>query len=476
MRGIRQSLMILALTAGSAIGGAAAHPMLADSGSEDGVRPITAARDNGEDHRALTLTIYQNGLSLVHDTRRVTLSPTSRQLTLSDLPAQLQPDTVAVSLDADTHVLRQRFRSGDWTPGKLLQAYQGKEVLLLPRAEENSGGARRGVLVSAEGGNPIVRIGDRLEIGGPDAPWRIALPPNPRVDVAGPTLDLRLSTATGGRHKVDLTYLTEGLGWQMDYWAELKGEQLRLEGFAQISNHSGGDYAHAKVRLIAGDIARSDRVSPVMLKAQRMFSAETAPAESVLAWHLYRLDQPMNLPDAAVLRLRLLLAEGLTTQRHYRVDGNATDNGGEAPVQVRLQVDTATARQPVALPAGMVRVRELGADGEPRYLGADRIDHTPAGKPLELALGTAFDVTARRTRELFRRLDKDHYEVGWRIELHNAGVHPVTVELREELPGDWEIVQQSAPHERLSSTAAQWSVAVPATGNATVSYRARYTR
>lgn len=471
--------MVLTLAAANAMGGAAARPMPADSSSTsgDGVRPIAtkAAHSDGEDRSALTLTIYQNGLGLVHETRRVTLSPTRRQLTLSDLPTHLQPDTITVSLDAHAHVLRQRFRSGDWPPGKLLQAYQGEAVLLAPRAGE-SGGTRRGVLVSAEGDNPIVRIGDRLEIGGPDAPWRIVFPPNPRVDVTGPALDLWLSTAIGGRHKLDLTYLTAGLGWQMDYWAELKGEQLRLEGFAQISNHSGGDYIDAKVRLIAGDIARSDRVSPAMLKAQRMFSAETAATEPALAWHLYYLDQPVNLSDAAALRMRLLLAEGLTVRRHYRVNGNATDNGGETPVQVHLQVDTATARQPVALPAGTVRIRELGADGEPRYLGADRIDHTPAGKPLELVLGTAFDVTARRTRELFRHLDKNHYEIGWRIELHNAGAQPATVVLREELPGDWEIVQQSAPHERLSSSVAQWSVAVPAAGAAAVSYQARYSR
>ncbi|MDN5851041.1 MAG: hypothetical protein L0H63_15635, partial [Nitrococcus sp.] len=395
--------------------------------------------------------------------------------TLSDLPARLQPDTLAVSLQADAHVLQQRFHSGDWTYGALLQAYRGSEVLLAPRAGE-SGPTRRGILLSAGGDNPIVRVAGRLEIGGPDAPWRIVFPPNPRVDVTGPALDLRLSRAVSGRHRFDLIYLADGLDWQMDYWGELQGNRLQLEGFARISNHSGGDYTDAKLRLIAGDVARSDVVRPVMMKAQRMVAAEAAVSEPVMAWHLYRLDQPVSLPEAAALRLQLLQADHLAVRRFYRVNGNATDNGGEAPVEVRLHVDTASAKQPIALPAGTVRIRELGADGETRYLGADQIDHTPAGKPLQLVLGTAFDVTAKRTRELFQRLGKDHYEVGWRIELHNAGVQPVTVEVREYLPGDGKIVQESAPHERLSSAAVQWSVKVPATGAAAVSYQARYIR
>ncbi|MCO6439672.1 MAG: hypothetical protein J5I81_01030 [Nitrococcus mobilis] len=475
MHGSYQPLMAFALAAASAVGAATARSLPADCTSPQPVA-ATTGHDATENHRALTLTIYQNGLGLVHDARELSLSRTRKQLTLLDLPARLQPDTLAVTLDSTVHVQRQRFRNAKWTPDTLLQAYQGRTVLLVPRTEEK-GQPRRGVLVSAEGNSPIVRIGERLEIGGPEAPWRIALPLNPRVDVAGPALDLQLSDAIGGHHKLDLIYLSDGLGWQMNYWAELQAKRLRLEGFARIVNHSGGDYPSAKVRLIAGDIARSDRVSPVMTKAQRMLPpAEAAAVEPAFAWHLYRVDQPVSLPDSAALSLKLLRAEDLAVQRRYRVTGSATDNGGETPVRVRLHVATATAEKALALPAGTVRIREVGANGEPRYLGADRIDHTPAGKPLELVLGTAFDITARRTRTLFRRLGKDHYEVGWRIELRNAGAQPVTVQLREHLPGDWEIVQQSAPHERVSSALAQWAVAVSAGGTAAMSYQARYQR
>ena len=472
--------MAVTLALASATCGAGARSMPADDTDHGtGVRghATTAVHSEPENKRTLTLTIYQNGLGLVHDSRRLNLSPASDRLTLLDLPARLKPDTLAVTLHPDAAILSQRFRSKNWTPNTLLQAYQGGEVLLVPRAGE-SGEARRAILVSARGEEPIVRVDGRLEIGGPEAPWRIVLPPNPRVNVTGPALDLHLSRAAGGRHRVNLIYLTDGLGWQMDYWAELRSEQLRLQGFARIVNHSAGDYPKANVRLVAGDIARGEGISPFMMQAQRSRPAAEAgaAAEPALAWHLYRLDRPVSLPPAGAVRLKLLHSAQLPAQRRYRVSGNGTDAGGETPVQVRLHVATDIAKQPLPLPAGTVRVREQGTDGEPRYLGADRINHTPAGEPLDLVLGTAFDLTARRTRTLLRRLGKDHYEVAWRIELRNTREQPVEVEVREELPGDWQIVQQSVPHKRLSATIAQWSVAVPAMGEAVLSYQARYQR
>lgn len=479
MRSIHEQALTLLLGAATALGCSAAPRIAGDSGPHSSGNGAWGAPapicSNTADHRALTLTIYQNGLALVHDRRQVSLSAHCQRLTVLDLPLRLQADSVAVSLAGDAQVLRQRFRTGEWTPSRLLQAYQGREVLLVPRTGE-SGSERRGRLISASGGIPIVRVGERLEMGGHDAPWRIAFPSNPQVSLAGPSLELWLSNAAVGRHDLNLIYLVDGLGWQMDYLAELEGDHLRLDGFAQVTNHSGGDYPHASLRLMAGEVARSPRAVPALGQQERMQASAVTPSESVFAWHLYRPRQPASLADSSVLRLRLLQADGFKAQRRYRVSGNATGSGGATPVRVRIHVSTDASAHPPALPAGTVRVLDRGRGGEPRYLGAVRIGNTPAGSPLELVLGTAFDLTAQRTREQFLRLGKDHYEVGWRIELHNAGSRPSVVEVREHLSGDWKIVQQSARHVRLSAETAQWKVIVPASGTATLRYRARYSR
>ena len=48
-----------------------------------------------------------------------------------------------------------------------------------------------------------------------------------------------------------------------------------------------------------------------------------------------------------------------------------------------------------ALPAGVVRVYQRDARGNPQFVGEHRIGHTPMGSSLSLATGEAFDVKVR---------------------------------------------------------------------------------
>ncbi|MDN5849692.1 MAG: hypothetical protein L0H63_08645, partial [Nitrococcus sp.] len=80
-------LMGLALVAASALcGGATARPLTTGANAGSGNLPAKAVRGGDADQQGLTLTVYQNGLGLVHAVRWVTLSPASLELTLSDLP------------------------------------------------------------------------------------------------------------------------------------------------------------------------------------------------------------------------------------------------------------------------------------------------------------------------------------------------------------------------------------------------------
>jgi hypothetical protein len=47
------------------------------------------------------------------------------------------------------------------------------------------------------------------------------------------------------------------------------------------------------------------------------------------------------------------------------------------------------------------------------------------------------------------------------------------VEVVEAFPGEWTILEESRPHERVDARTARWEVAVPAGGSATLTYRVR---
>jgi hypothetical protein len=130
------------------------------------------------------------------------------------------------------------------------------------------------------------------------------------------------------------------------------------------------------------------------------------------------------------------------------------------------------------LPKGVIRVYQRDSAGRPQFVGEDAIDHTPRNETVQLKLGDAFDLTARRKQTDFKSLGaqgqyRNVCETAYQVELKNAKKEPVTITVLEPLQGDWEITQNNQPFTKERSGMAKFLVNVPASGSATLSYRAR---
>jgi len=128
------------------------------------------------------------------------------------------------------------------------------------------------------------------------------------------------------------------------------------------------------------------------------------------------------------------------------------------------------------LPNGRVRVFQQASQGND-LLGEAWLAHTAAGEKVELALGEAFDLKARRSSSDMA-LSDDRLSLSETIEvsLSNAKSQAVTINLRETLPRwqDWEITEASQKWNKLNAQAIGFDVQVPAQGSATVRYRVSY--
>ena len=128
------------------------------------------------------------------------------------------------------------------------------------------------------------------------------------------------------------------------------------------------------------------------------------------------------------------------------------------------------------LPKGVVRVYKKDKAGNAQFIGEDRIDHTPKNEIIKLKLGDAFDITADKKQTAFRKrssTDQYHYafESAYEIKLKNAKPEPVTVMVREPIPGDWQMINETHTHEKVAAGTAEWKIDVPAEGNTTLKYR-----
>ena len=81
----------------------------------------------------------------------------------------------------------------------------------------------------------------------------------------------------------------------------------------------------------------------------------------------------------------------------------------------------------------------------------------------------------RQCLGLVEKNNKDsimHYEVTCSIALHNAKNEAVTVKVVEPIPGDWEISEESHPHQKVEAHLAQWHIPIAAEGKVELIYTA----
>jgi hypothetical protein len=471
-------------------------------------------RSTLEDQRSVAVTIYNDELALIKDVRQVVLDVGTNRLALRDVSARMRPETAAlrnVLHPGAFDMLEQNFDFDLLTPAKLLEKYVGQTVRIVktnPRtgvetvesAQVLAAPPAFGPQVFAPQGVPqvfaapqsvVLKIGDRIETG---APGRIVFDGVPATLRDRPTLVAELNNRQSGTQTVELTYLSGGLSWQADYVAELGADDasLDLNGWVTLTNRSGTAYRNAKLQLMAGDVnrARPDvRPMPDPAALNRAMMAAQAPPppmkqESFFEYHLYTLGRPTTLADNQTKQVALLNAAQVPVRKELVLNGSDTyyrssvgDIGQKLKAGVYVEfANRENAHLGMPLPKGVVRVYKRDSAGNAQFIGEDHIDHTPKNEKVRLKLGEAFDVTADKKQTDFKRREPTNpasyvFESAYEVVVRNAKKEAVTVTVREPVPGDWSMLEESKPHTKVASGTAEWRVDVPADGSTTLRYR-----
>jgi hypothetical protein len=462
-------------------------------GEKDEQAAKTAALATTEkDQVDLAVTVYNSNLALVRDVRQIHLSSGVFPLHFEDVAASINPATVhfrSLSEPAKLSVVEQNYEYDLLDPQKLLQKYVGKEVTLV-RAEKDAGSTKwtetKALLLSDNNG-PVWKIGNEIVTGMGADSYRF--PDLPDNLYSRPTLVWTLDNRGANTQKVEAAYLTENMNWKADYVLTVTRDEKAadLDGWVTLTNNSGVAYGNAKLQLVAGEI---HQVAPavqaqMMAKAMRVDQAAVAgnfTQENFSEYHLYSLERRTSIQNNESKQISLLNGTGVPVEKYLMVEGQAyyyrnpqgIGNAIPEPVKVYYRFkNEEKGGLGMPLPAGTVRVYQADSKGGVQFVGEDNIKHTPKDETLKIYIGNAFDVVCERKQTDYKKLASNLYEMEYSITLRNHKAGPVTVEVREPVGGDWEVVNSNFKPEKLDSTTIGFQVPVEKDGSATLTYRVR---
>ena len=438
----------------------------------------------------VSVTVYNGGLGLIKDARRVTLKDGVNSIAFEDVSSQMQPETALVSGNG-LKVMEQNFNFDLLSRESLLKRFLGKDIKVVNVNPGNGNETTETAKILSVDAGVVLKIGDRIET---DYKGRYIFPDVPAALRDKPTLVIDLMVEKVGPQTMELTYLTNGLTWKADYVAELneKEDKVDLNGWVTLTNTTGVSYPDADLQLVAGAVNRV-RAAPrrvmakgVRLNAMASFdSAQEMVEESLMDYHMYSLGRKTDIRSNQTKQLALLSAPAVSVEKIYRLEnvvptyvmsGSMQDvEMRNAKVFLRFKNDKKSGLG-MPLPAGTVRVYKNTGKKGVFFVGEDSVRHTPENEKIDLTLGDAFDVTVSAKQTGYTSLGKNIYNASYALTFKNAKDVPVTVQYLQNFPNTFNIINESVPSAKENASRVKWEITVPAKSSAELTYTVRVSK
>ncbi|RTE65526.1 DUF4139 domain-containing protein [Amphritea opalescens] len=433
---------------------------------------------DAEKQQDLSITLYNQNLGLVRDVRALPRINPGQTLYIEDVSHQIMSQTLQVE-DAGK-ILEQNLNNNLISVPALLNAYNGKMIQL---ARFNSVTGTETItearLLRSDGNQALIEKEGHIEtLPVNQQGWRFIFPALPEGMQASPSLEIR-SAGTKKASDAVLTYLTQGLSWQMDYALVLNsaGDQLELDGLATLNNHTGVDFRNAKILLMAGQVNQTQapmvRQKTMALMADSM--AGSGAPQAFQDYQLYKLPQRASLLNGQTKQVSLINADKVNAVKsyHYQFQVSPSMDRQTYAQKPDIQISFNNTQQEglgFPLPAGTARVFSPDDEGSRHFIGSASLRNSSQGQKVNLPIGKAFDLTIKQQQTLFEKT-YDSFLTAYKLELSNSGDQAKQVEITANFHHSWKVVDSNQPYNRVNASQLRWQVEVPADGQASLIFK-----
>lgn len=444
----------------------------------------------------MAVSIYNNNLAMVRDTRRADLKAGANSVAFSGVAEQIKAETALLEAD-NVDVLEQNYNYNLLTPINIINESVGKTVKTA-LYDEKTGTTTfdSAKIIDSNYGNPILQFSYGIETHFPGRLVFESLPENLR---SKPTLVVDLKTPQAGSKNLELAYLTRGISWKADYAADLTAkDRLNLKGWITLKNESGADYNNAQVQLVAGNVNLAAETGgiqprPLMYAAKAMvrnadMAMETGGGypeqESLADYYIYTLPFKTDIKDKQSKQVSLLSKENVAFAKEYKLESplylgvGSRDNefNRQNPEVVFKFVNNQASNLGEPLPKGIIRFYEKDKSGNIQFLGESNLEQLAVGDKTDLRLGRSFDIQAKGKVMNVKNIAKNATDAEVEVKFTNAKKDAEKVVFEQSFGDSWEIVSESVKNEKKNAGTAAWTVEVPAGGEAVLNFKVRLTR
>jgi hypothetical protein len=475
----------------------------------------------------VALTIYNQDFAVARTFLDLDLRAGLNEITTDSVTSRLEPDSVVLRDPTGkrvVHVVEQNYDSAIVSQEWLLQKYEGKTIdFQVPTPQGNkivqgriirAGFYRQqqytfdGQMLNGQSAQPLVEVDGKMQFQLPGTPL---FPATTDGMLLKPTLRWQINSGSAEHFNAELAYITGGLSWDATYnvvapeSSDVTGdEKADVLGWVTMHNQSGTDFQLARIKLMAGDVAKIQgqqegyiAVARMQMEAKALDAMQPGVTQKAFDdFHLYDLNRTVALRDGETKQVQFIDAANISMRRSYIYDGlaeqmqpiyggnvNQTQGYGlgneNRKVLIVEEIKNSEANHlGMPLPAGRVRLYRRDADGQMEFVGENLINHTPAEDTLKIPTGSAFDVKgSRRQTDFHVDYNKRMLDETFEIKLTNQKQQAVDVAVLEHLyrGENWEITDKSARFTKRDSHTIQFPIKVPAKGEAALTYTVHYT-
>lgn len=405
------------------------------------------------------VTIYNDNFSLIRTKLEMKLNKGVQDYYFEDIPSTIDSRSVILT-NSDLQIIAQNYEFDMANSTSIMQKYIGKEIELetendykflgiLQFSQEDTIGLLENVT------NKLILV-NRSEIR------NITLAKLPDNFYLKPTLHWRLAAPKKGTFPTDISYLCNGLSWDVNYncvWNP-NDKMLLINSWVTIKNYSGKAYDNIKLKLIAGDVQKIrqqfGRSKQMALAATDSFSAPEFSEKAFHDFHLYTLDQNVSIANKQIKQLQLFPAKNVSAKQNYAYQ-TFTD-------KVKSKINFTNNKSSglnIPLPKGTIKIYQKDmADGNMEFIGEDQIDHTSLDQEVSVTTGNAFDLIAETITSNTIKISRNVHQKEIKVLLKNRSKQTKTIEIDHYIYGDWEIIEKSNDYKKVGANKIRFEITV----------------